>query len=93
MFSAGSSAYNSCILSLHAMAEEPNRLYTLDEVSRMTGFSKDKLREEIDTGDLATTGEANADGFRISGTELERWWSGVEKKEDELYSEDTENDE
>lgn len=75
------------------MADEPNRLYTLDEVSRLTGFSKEKLREEIDTGGLATTGEANADEFRISGTELERWWSGVEKKEEELFSEDTEDDE
>lgn len=69
---------------------EQNRLYTLEEVSQMTGYSRDELLEEVDTGELATTGEADADEYYVSGVELERWWLGVEKKEEEFYSEDEE---
>lgn len=69
---------------------EQNRLYSLEEVSQMTGYSRDELLEEIDTGELATTGEADADAYKVSGIELERWWLGVENKEEEFYSEDEE---
>lgn len=70
------------------MEGEERRLFTLEEVSRMTGYSKEDLRRKIETGDLATTGEGTADDYRVSRIELERWWNGVEQKERNLFSDE-----
>lgn len=63
-----------------------NATYNLDEATELTGRSREELQQAIEAGDLAIAETGPHGEAHITGTELERWYRGLEGGEKDLFA-------